>query len=92
MGDELVEGRPRSVTDGESVGGNDELTTVPPRYTAVEGEGVDRQGYKEEKPGRVTQHTAHQFTTDLLKMSSHSSVTISPTRVLSTAERSREAA
>ena len=94
VGQELVEGRSRRVAHLQGVAGDDELAAVPPGDGGVEGEEVDGGGEERQEPSRgaFVAEEGYQLTTALLKMSSHSSVTISPTRVLSTAERSREAA
>lgn len=85
VGDELIERRSRRMAHLEAVARGDELAAVPPRNRAVHGEEVDEKGKQEDG-------IPYQFTTDLLKTSSHSSVTISDTRELSTEEKSREAA
>ena len=66
----------------------DEFATIPPTDRTVHGKEVDHQRKKEHNKGVVP---FYQLTTDLLKISSHSSVTISPTSPASTDEKSREA-
>lgn len=82
MGNKLIEWGSRGMTHLESVACSDELTAVPPADRVVHGEEIGGQCHKKN----------YQFTTALLKMSSHSSVTISSNNEFSTAEKSSEAA
>ena len=93
MGQQLVEGRSRGVSHLQQVGDGDELATVPEADGRLEGEEVDRRGDDGQQPAddQPDKPVDYQFTTDLLKMSSHSSLTISLTSEASTAEKSREA-
>ena len=70
----------------QKIGNRDELTTVPETDRGLKGKEINDGGCRGKKPA------GYQFTTDLLKMSSHSSVTISPVSDCSTEEKSREAA
>ena len=69
----------------QEIGNGDELATVPETDRWFKSEEINSGGCCGKKPAD------YQFTTDLLKMSSHSSVTISLTNPLSTDEKSREA-
>jgi hypothetical protein len=84
--EELIGRSPRGMAHLQKPSCGYELATVPPRYRSVHGEKVYRRG-KSRQQGET-----YQLTTDLLKMSSHSSVTISLMRLLSTAEKSSVAA
>lgn len=81
MGNKLIEWGSRGMTHLESVACSDELTAVPPADRVVHGEEIGGQCHKKN----------YQFTTALLKISSHSSVTISPINPASTDEKSRVA-
>ena len=70
----------------EQVAGRDKLAAVPPAGAAVEREQVDQGAEGSQGPA------CYQFTTALLKISSHSSDTISLIRLFSTDEKSSEAA
>ena len=70
----------------KKVGNRDELTTVPKADRGFEGKEIYGGGDRGKEPA------GYQLTTDLLKMSSHSSVTISPVSACSTEEKSRDAA
>ena len=70
----------------QEIGNGDKLTAVPETDRGFEGEEVNSRCSYGKEPAD------YQFTTDLLKMSSHSSVTISPVSDCSTEEKSREAA
>ena len=86
MSKELVERGTRRMSHLQEVGHRDELATVPKTDGGFERKKVNRGG------GCGQQPADHQFTTDLLKMSSHSSLTISSVSPCSTEEKSREAA
>ena len=81
VGHQLVEGGSRRMPYLKSPAGGDELATIPP---------AGRQVHSEEVGGESHQKN-YQFTTALLKISSHSSVTISPINPASTDEKSRVA-
>lgn len=70
----------------QEIGNGDKLATVPETDRWFKSEEINSGGCRGKKPAD------YQFTTDLLKMSSHSSVTISPVSDCSTEEKSREAA
>ena len=70
----------------QEIGNRDKLAAVPETDRGLNGEEINDGSYRSKEPA------GYQFTTDLLKMSSHSSVTISPVSVCSTEEKSREAA
>ena len=93
VGQQLVEGCSRGVPHLQQVGDGDEFATVPEADGRLEGEEVDRRGGDGQQPAddQPDKAVGYQFTTDLLKMSSHNSLTISPTSEASTAEKSREA-
>ena len=86
MGKQLVEGGSRGMAYLKEVGDGDKLAAVPETDRGFEGKEVDEGGDGCQQPAD------YQFTTDLLKMSSHSSVTISSVSDCSTLEKSREAA
>ena len=65
---------------------SNKLATIPPAGAAIQGEQVDQGAESRQDPA------CYQFTTALLKISSHSSDTISLIRPLSTDEKSCEAA
>ena len=88
MGNKLIERRSGRMSHLKTIARGDKLATIPPANRTVHSKEVDRQ--RKEENQQVTMAT-YQLTTDLLKTSSHSSVTISPTKELSTEEKSREA-
>ncbi len=88
MGHQLIKGCSRRMAYLKSVACGDKLATIPPTGRRVHRQQVDQRGEKEYEKCVVT---LYQLTTDLLKISSHSSVTISLTKLLSTEEKSREA-
>lgn len=82
---QLVERGSRGMPHLQQVGDGNKLAAVPETGGGFEGEEIDCRGADGQQP------SDYQFTTDLLKMSSHSSLTISPTSEASTAEKSRDA-
>ena len=85
VGEKLVEGGSRGMAYLEEIGDGDKFATVPETDCGFECEEVNGGGEESQEPAD------YQFTTDLLKISSHSSVTISSTRACSTEEKSRAA-
>ena len=85
VGKQLVEGGSRGMAYLKEIGDGDKFATVPETDCGFECEEVNGGGEDGQEPAD------YQFTTDLLKISSHSSVTISSTRACSTEEKSRAA-
>lgn len=70
----------------KQIAGSDKFAAVPPTGAAIECKQVDQGAKSSQGPA------CYQFTTALLNISSHNSVTISLIKPLSTDEKSCEAA
>lgn len=91
MGEKLVERGSRGMPHLQKRRDGNKLASIPKTDSRFQTKEVDPRGTQRQQPPNEEVEPAYQLTTDLLKMSSHSSVTISLTSPASTAERSSEA-